>query len=154
MMSQVTRRQVLTAGVVSGVGVLTSASRSETQEKAKADKEAAKKFVGKWKGTMKSPENEDFPVEIEITEFMFGKWCGNLKHVAPLDADGKLLGVKVEGKTMFLAQTVFRGRERCLDGMNMLTLTDDNTLERVWVDPETGKARDKGTLKRSGRRSK
>jgi hypothetical protein len=116
----------------------------------KADADAAKKFVGKWKGTMKSPWSE-FPVEIEIREFTFGKWCGDLKHDTPLDADGKLLGIKVEGKTMTLAQTVFRGRGRCLDGINVLTLTDEDTLERAWVDTGTGKVRDKGTLKRQAK---
>jgi hypothetical protein len=117
----------------------------------KADNTAARKFVGKWKGTMQSPVARDFPVEIEIGEFVVGKWCGDLKHAAPLDADGKLLGILVEGKVMVLAQTVFRGRERCLDGLNVLTLVDDDTLERAWVDPDTGKARDKGTLKRQAK---
>ena len=119
--------------------------------RAEQKADAAEKFVGKWKGTMGSPVSDEFPVEIEIKEFRFGKWCGDLKHTAPLDADGQLLGIKVEGKTMTLAQTVFRGRERCLDGINVLTLIDDDTMERVWVDPETGKARDKGTLKRQSK---
>jgi hypothetical protein len=121
------------------------------QDSPKAEKkadDAARKFVGKWKGTMMSPVARDFPVEIEIGEFVVGKWCGDLKHAAPLDADGKLLGIKVEGKVMILAQTVFRGRERCLDGLNVLTLVDDDTLDRVWVDPDTGKGRDMGRLKR------
>src|SRR5207244_12318273 len=110
--------------------------------------EAAKKFLGTWKGTMQSPVSGPFPVTIQLKEFAPGKWCGVLQHAAPLDADGKLLGIKVEGKSMTVAQTVFRGRERCLDGLNVLTLLDDDTLERVWIDPETGKARDKGRLKR------
>ncbi|RLS39730.1 MAG: hypothetical protein DWH82_05055 [Planctomycetota bacterium] len=150
-MSRVTRRQAITTGTVGGAATLMGASRLEAQEKATADNDEAKKFVGKWKGTMKVPEINYLPVEIEITEFVFGKWCGELKHAAPLDADGKMLGIKVEGKTMTLAQTVFRGRGRCLDGINVLTLIDDDTLERVWVDPDTGKARDKGTLKRQAK---
>ena len=117
----------------------------------KIDPETAKKFLGKWKGSMDSPTLKKFPVEIEITELEFGKWCGDLKHDAPLDASGKLLGIKFEGKTVIFAQTIFEGRERCLDGLNILTLTDDNTIERVWVDPSTGKTRDKGTLKRQAR---
>jgi hypothetical protein len=116
----------------------------------KAEPDAAKKFIGTWEGTMTSPLPgfEKFPVKIVIAEFTSGKWCGDLHHDAPLDADGKLLGIKVEGKTMHLAQSISRGRERCLDGLNILTLIDDNTMEREWVDPETGKTRDKGTLKR------
>jgi hypothetical protein len=109
---------------------------------------AAKKFLGTWKGTMQSPVSAPFPVTIQLKEFAPSKWCGVLHHAAPLDANGKLLGIKVEGKTMTVAQTIFRGRERCLDGLNVLTLLDDDTLERVWIDPETGKARDKGRLKR------
>ena len=119
----------------------------------KAEQDAAQKFIGTWEGTMKSevPGFEKFPVTIVIKELTYGKWCGDLHHDDPLDADGKLLGIKVEGKTMHLAQTIFRGRDRCLDGVNILTLVDDNTMERVWVDPETGKARDKGSLKRKTR---
>jgi hypothetical protein len=29
-----------------------------------------------------------------------------------------------------------------------LTLIDDDTMERVWIDPEAGKARDEGRLRR------
>jgi hypothetical protein len=97
---------------------------------------------------MNSPVSGPFPVTIRLKEFVPGKWCGILEHAAPLDADGKLLGIKVEGKRLTVAQTIFRGRERCLDGLNVLTLLDDDTLERVWIDPETGKARDKGRLRR------
>jgi hypothetical protein len=107
----------------------------------------AKKFVGIWKGTMQSPVGS-FPVTIQLNEFVPGEWCGILEHPAPLDAAGKLRCIKLEGKRMTVDQTIFRGRERCLDGLSVLTLIDDDTMERVWIDPGTGNARDKGRLKR------
>jgi len=135
-----------------GIVLLTGIEAQEASSPGKpAPAESAKKFLGTWKGMMESPVSDPFPVTVQLEEFQYGKWCGVLEHAAPLDADGKLLGIKVEGNTMTLAQTVFRGRERCLDGLNVLTLIDDNTMERVWVDPDTGKPRDKGKLKRQTR---
>lgn len=145
------KNAVVLLGFVALVTILNSegiVGQESPQAQKKIDAEAAKKFIGKWAGIMKSPVCDDFPVELNIKEFKYGKWCADLKHVAPVNAEGKMLGIKIDGKSMVVAQTVFRGREGCLDGMNVLTLIDDNTMERVWYDPETGEPRDKGTLKR------
>jgi hypothetical protein len=141
------------AAVVGGVSLPVVVQGQARVDAGKAtEQDAARKFIGSWEGTMTSdvPGFEKFPVAIVIDEFTYGKWCGELYHDDPLDADGKLLGIKIEGKTMTLAQTIFRGRDRCLDGLNVLTLIDDSTMERTWVDPDTGKPRDKGVLKRKG----
>ncbi len=110
--------------------------------------EIEKKFMGNWEGMMKQPGNNPFPVKIHLKEFSYGKWSGILQHDDPLNAEGNLLGIKVEGKTMTLAASIYRGRERCLDGLTVLTLIDNNTMERIWIDPMTGKAGAKGRLKR------
>jgi len=105
-------------------------------------------FQGTWAGTMQSPIDGSFPVMIQLGKIVPGNWCGILHHPPPLDADGKLFCVKIEGKSMTVSQTIIRGRERCLDGLNVLTLIDNNTMERDWIDPATGRVRDRGLLKR------
>jgi len=105
-------------------------------------------FVGTWEGTMEQPGFRPFPVIIRLTEFQYGKWSGILQHPPPLDADGRLLGIELGDNTMVLAATIFRGRERCLDGLSILRLLDENTMERVWVDPSTGEEGAKGRLLR------
>ncbi len=105
-------------------------------------------FVGTWVGTMHSATGQSFPVMIRLNEITTGDWCGTIHHPPPLDADGRLLCMKLEGGTLTVSQTITRGRERCLDGVNVLTLVDHDTMERVWIDPATGVGRDKGLLKR------
>ena len=105
-------------------------------------------FLGTWVGMMQSSTGQRFPVVIRLNAFAAGNWCGLIHHPPPLDADGKLLCVKVQGNRMTVSQTITRGRERCLDGVSVLTLIDKDTLERVWIDPATGVGRDRGLLKR------
>lgn len=143
-------KSLLTVVAVVSVFGASMGSILGAQERPDANKRRweAKSFQGVWVGTMTSPVVDPFPVEIEIGEFAVGKWCAVLKHAPPIDAEGKMLGIKLEGKAMTVAQTIFKGRERCYDGMNVLTLIDENTIKREWIDPETGKVRDTGTLKR------
>jgi hypothetical protein len=125
-----------------------------SQEARAADKdeaaEAAKKFRGSWKGEMVQEGIDPFPVIVHIGEFREGKWSGVLIHPAIPggSAEGKLLGIKVEGKKMTLAATIFKGRDICLDGITELTLDDDNTMTRVWIDPRTGTPGAVGKLRR------
>ncbi len=116
---------------------------------AKARREKpARDFVGTWIGTMRSPGGYTFPVTIRLNDLAPGERCGVLHHPPPLDADGNLKCVKMEDRSLTVYQTVTRGRQRCLDGLSVLTLIDNDTMERVWIDPATGVGRDKGLLKR------
>lgn len=97
---------------------------------------------------MMAPGSYEFPVAIVIQKFKFGKWSGTIQHDDPLNAAGRLLGISLEEDTMIVAQTIIQGRQRCLDGLNLLMLVDNETMHRIWVDPATGVGRDKGVLKR------
>ena len=103
---------LLGAAGLLGIVLLTGIEAQESLKLGNAPAETAKKFLGTWKGMMESPVSDPFPVTVHLEEFQYGKWCGVLEHAAPLDADGKLPGINVEGNTMILAQTVFRGAER------------------------------------------
>jgi hypothetical protein len=111
---------------------------------------SAGKFTGTWEGTMEQPGFDPFPVTVELKEFERGKWCGVLRHsrIGNGSAEGRLLGISFDGTKMVFAATIFSGRENCLDGLSELTLSDDNTMKRVWIDPNSGKPGAKGVLKR------
>jgi serine/threonine protein kinase len=107
-----------------------------------------KPFLGTWKGVMEQAGQEPLPITMRLTGFRYGKSCGLLKAEGPPDAETHLVGVKVEGKRLTLAALPIRGHGRGLEGLSHLTLIDENTLERIWVDPRTGEPGASGKLER------
>ena len=140
----------LIAGLSVALFTLPSSAAAGGDETDESEAALKKEFVGVWVGTMEQVGFDPFPVQIELSEFKYGKWCGVIKHDAPIDAEGQLLGCVFEGGYMILSASITRGRDRCQDGLSEIKLIDHNTMERSWYDPATGKVAAKGTLKRKG----
>ena len=86
----------------------------------------SKPYLGTWKGEMKQG-NMKFPVAIQIREFSQGKWAGEMLHEGA--SWGQLLAVDVSETRMILSASIIEGRNRTIDGLSILRVIDEKTIE-------------------------
>lgn len=99
-----------------------------------------------WEGTMEQANYKPFPVKITLSDFKPGQVCGRIEH-SSFNCSGNLKCLAFAQNTYVLEQTIDIGKERCLNGINLLFLNSDSTMTRIWIRPNTGLEGARGTLK-------
>ena len=110
----------------------------------------AGRFIGEWRGIMRQPGFPNFDVTIEINGFRENAVCGKITH-SDLSCSGNLRCLSLEGNLLLAQQKMTYGKDRCLGGLNKLTIDFNENLTRIWIRQSTGKEGARGTLHRKSR---
>lgn len=110
--------------------------KADTEEDSEAPQVDAAAFIGKWEGVVVPPDGRSFDIVIELDSLEMGTECGRIAHHLR-SCSGVLYCQSVKDGILTADQQINKGQDRCMHGRNQLTLTSEDSLSRVWINPTT-----------------